>query len=110
VVIAREEGRQPRSIAERAADHHRRNAHLEQLPPILPGDEGIGGIAVVDLPALSLAAFLAVGLAFPALISILGTAFEGSFILLIIALTSFWILLLDLRAEPKRLETEGAQS
>ncbi|MET4517355.1 hypothetical protein ABIB81_006701 [Bradyrhizobium sp. I1.7.5] len=67
-------------------------------------------ILVVDLPALSLAAFLAVGLAFPALISILGTAFEGSFILLIIALTSFWILLLDLRAEPKRLETEGAQS
>ncbi|WP_244623395.1 hypothetical protein [Bradyrhizobium sp. MOS001] len=67
-------------------------------------------ILVVDLPALSLAAFLAVGLAFPALISILGTAFEGSFILLIIALTSFWILLLDLRAVPKRLETEGAQS
>ncbi|MCK1445129.1 hypothetical protein IVB34_14185 [Bradyrhizobium sp. 2] len=67
-------------------------------------------ILVVDLPALSLAAFLAVGLAFPALISILGTAFEGSFILLIIALTSFWILLLDFRAEPKRLETEGAQS
>ncbi|MET4232757.1 hypothetical protein AB7Z32_16235 [Bradyrhizobium sp. 482_C4_N1_1] len=67
-------------------------------------------ILVVDLPALALAAFLAVGLAFPALISILGTAFEGSFILLIIALTSFWILLLDFRAEPKRLETEGAQS
>jgi hypothetical protein len=67
-------------------------------------------ILVVDLPALALAAFLAVGLAFPALISILGTAFEGSFILLIIALTSFWILLLDFRADPKRLETEGAQS
>ncbi|MET4419472.1 hypothetical protein [Bradyrhizobium sp. RT3a] len=67
-------------------------------------------ILVVDLPALALAAFLAAGLAFPALISILGTAFEGSFILLIIALTSFWILLLDFRAEPKRLETEGAQS
>jgi len=61
-------------------------------------------ILVVDLPALALAAFLAVGLAFPALISILGTAFEGSFILLIIALTSFWILLLDFRAGPKRLE------
>ncbi|MBR0745054.1 hypothetical protein JQ582_14040 [Bradyrhizobium japonicum] len=67
-------------------------------------------ILVVDLPALSLAAFLAVGLAFPALISILGTAFEGSFILLIIALTSFWILLLDFRAEPKRLETEDSRS
>ncbi|MET4720454.1 hypothetical protein ABIF63_004560 [Bradyrhizobium japonicum] len=67
-------------------------------------------ILVVDLPALPLAAFLAVGLAFPALISILGTAFEGSFILLIIALTSFWILLLDFRAEPKRLETEDSRS
>ncbi|XUJ34676.1 hypothetical protein ACQ5SK_00830 [Bradyrhizobium japonicum] len=67
-------------------------------------------ILVVDLPALSLAAFLAVGLAFPALISILGTAFEGSFILLIIALTSFWILLLDFRAEPKRLETKDSRS
>ena len=67
-------------------------------------------ILVVDLPALALAALLAVGLAFPALISILGWAFEGSFILLIIALISFWILLLDFRAEPKRLETEGAQS
>ncbi|MGY4623623.1 hypothetical protein [Bradyrhizobium sp. USDA 4486] len=65
-------------------------------------------ILVVDLPAMALAAFLAVGLAFPALISILGMAFEGSFILLIIGLICFWILLLDFRAEPVRLETKRA--
>ena len=67
-------------------------------------------ILVVDLPALALAAFVVVGLAFPAVISLLGMAFEGSFILLIIALLGYWILLLDFRADPKRLETEGAQS
>lgn len=54
-------------------------------------------ILVVDLPAMELGAFLTVGLAFPALISILGMAFEGSFILLIVGLICFWILLFDLR-------------
>ncbi|WP_441236993.1 hypothetical protein [Bradyrhizobium sp. 930_D9_N1_4] len=65
-------------------------------------------VLIVDLPAMALAAFLAAGLAFPALISLLGTPFEGSFILLIIALIGFWILLLDFRAEPTRLETAGS--
>ncbi|QQO17435.1 hypothetical protein JJB99_15495 [Bradyrhizobium diazoefficiens] len=54
-------------------------------------------ILVVDLPAMALGAFLIVGVAFPALISILGMAFEGSFILLIVGLICFWILLFDLR-------------
>lgn len=54
-------------------------------------------ILVVDLKAMALAAFLTVGLAFPALISILGMAFEGSFILLIVGLICFWILLFDFR-------------
>lgn len=67
-------------------------------------------VLIVDLPAMALAAFLAAGLAFPALISLLGMVFEGSFILLIIALACFWILLLDFRAAPERLETAGAQS
>lgn len=54
-------------------------------------------ILVVDLKAMALAAFLTVGLAFPVLISILGMAFEGSFILLVIGLICFWILLFDFR-------------
>lgn len=66
-------------------------------------------ILVVDLPARALAAVLTVGLLIPALISLAGTALEGTFILLIVALMCFWILLQDFRAEPKRLEMEGAQ-
>ncbi|MEZ2141506.1 hypothetical protein AAE026_04195 [Bradyrhizobium sp. DN5] len=66
-------------------------------------------ILIVDLPAIALAGCLSVGLLIPALISLLGAAFEGSFILLTVALMCFWILLLDFRAEPKRLEAEGAQ-
>ncbi|MFB6450715.1 hypothetical protein [Bradyrhizobium tunisiense] len=66
-------------------------------------------ILVVDLPARALAAVLTVGLLVPALISLAGTAFEGTFILLLVALMCFWILLQDFRAEPKRLEMEGAQ-
>jgi hypothetical protein len=58
-------------------------------------------ILVVDLPALALAAFLVAGVAFPAVISLLGMAFEGSFVLLIVGLVGYWILLLDLRAEPE---------
>ncbi|WP_245452240.1 hypothetical protein [Bradyrhizobium forestalis] len=61
-------------------------------------------ILIVDLPAMALAAMLTVGLAFPTLISLLGAPFEGSFILLVISLICFWIVLLDFRAEPKRLE------
>jgi hypothetical protein len=64
-------------------------------------------ILVVDLPALALAAILTVGLLLPAMISIVGRTTEGSFSLLIIALTCFWILLLDFRAEPGRLEPES---
>lgn len=64
-------------------------------------------ILIVDLPALALAAVLTVGLVIPALIAITGHTFEGGFNLLIVALTCFWILLLDFRAEPMRLELEG---
>ena len=67
-------------------------------------------ILVVDLPALALAAILTVGLLLPATISIVGRTTEGSFSLLIIALTCFWILLLDFRAEPGRLEPESVHS
>ncbi|MDD1516313.1 hypothetical protein DCG74_29115 [Bradyrhizobium sp. WBAH42] len=61
-------------------------------------------ILIVDLPPLALAAILGVGLALPALVSLLGAPIEGTFILLASALICFWILLLDFRAEPKRLE------
>jgi hypothetical protein len=64
-------------------------------------------ILVVDLPALALAAFLTIGLAVPALISVTGHTFEGGFGLLVVALTCFWILLLDFRAEPERLDPKG---
>jgi hypothetical protein len=63
---------------------------------------------VVDLPALALAAFLAVALLAPAVISMMGHTIDGSFTLLIIALACFWILLLDFRADPGCLEPEGA--
>lgn len=64
-------------------------------------------ILLVDLPALALAAVLAVGLFVPSLISIVGTPLEDSFILLIAALICFWVLLLDFRAEPDRLERDA---
>jgi hypothetical protein len=64
-------------------------------------------ILIVDLPALALAAVLTVGLLLPALTWMTGHTFEGGFGLLIVALTFFWILLLDFRAEPMRLESEG---
>jgi hypothetical protein len=64
-------------------------------------------ILIVDLPALALAAVLTVGLLLPALIAITGHTFGGGFGLLIVALTCFWILLLDFRSEPMRLEPEG---
>jgi hypothetical protein len=61
-------------------------------------------VLVVDLPAMALAGILTVGVAFPTLISLLGAPFEGSFILLVIALICFWIVLIDFCAEPRRLE------
>jgi hypothetical protein len=64
-------------------------------------------ILVVDLPALALAAVLTVALLAPAVISMMGHTIEGSFTLLIVAMTCFWILLLDFRAEPGRLEPEN---
>lgn len=67
-------------------------------------------ILVVDLPAMALAACLSVGLLAPALISLVGTTLEGSFILLFVSLICFWILLLDFRDQPNRLELKGAQS
>ncbi|RXH39098.1 hypothetical protein XH94_20625 [Bradyrhizobium zhanjiangense] len=67
-------------------------------------------ILIVDLPAMALAGCLSVGLLLPALISLLGAAFEGSFILLTVALMCFWILLLDFRAEPKRPEARIVES
>jgi len=63
---------------------------------------------VVDLPALALAAILTVALLVPAVISMMGHTIEGSFSLLIISLTCFWVLLLDFRADPRRIEPEGA--
>ncbi|WP_245444159.1 hypothetical protein [Bradyrhizobium sp. Y36] len=65
-------------------------------------------ILVADLPVRPLAAFLSVGLIAPALISLTRTTLEGTFVLLVAALICFWILLLDFRAEPERLEMEGA--
>ncbi|MCA1534140.1 hypothetical protein I6F21_16440 [Bradyrhizobium sp. NBAIM03] len=64
----------------------------------------LAAILIVDLPPLALAAILGIGLAFPALVSLLGAPIEGTFILLVIALICFWIVLLDFRAEPERLE------
>jgi hypothetical protein len=64
-------------------------------------------ILVVDLPALALVAVLTVALLAPAVISMMGHTIEGSFTLLIIAMACFWILLLDFRAEPGRLEPEN---
>ncbi|MBR0957640.1 hypothetical protein [Bradyrhizobium japonicum] len=61
-------------------------------------------ILLVDLPATALAAALTVGLLMPSLLSVVGTSLGDSFILLFSALMFFWVLLLDFRAEPKRLE------
>lgn len=67
-------------------------------------------VLVVDLPAAALAAVLIVGIAIPALASIAGTAFEGSFVLLAIALVCFWFMLLDFRATLPGLVAEGEWS
>ncbi|WP_246584021.1 hypothetical protein [Bradyrhizobium iriomotense] len=67
-------------------------------------------VLIADLPALALAAMLTVGLLAPGLVSITGHTVEGGFILLIVALACFWILLLDFRAEPMRLEAQDMHS
>jgi hypothetical protein len=67
-------------------------------------------VLIADLPALALAAMLTVGFIAPGLVSITGHTVEGGFILLIVALACFWILLLDFRAEPMRLEAQGVRS
>lgn len=64
-------------------------------------------ILLVDLPVLALAGVLTVGLFVPSLISVAGNPLEDSFILLFAALMCFWILLLDFRAEPRRLEPDA---
>lgn len=61
-------------------------------------------VLIVELPALALAAMLGAGVLAPGLISMTGHTVEGSFTLLVVALTCFWILLLDFRAEPMRRE------
>ena len=63
-------------------------------------------VLIADLPAVALAAMLGAGVLAPGLISMTGHTVEGSFTLLIVALTCFWILLLDFRAEPVRREPE----
>lgn len=65
-------------------------------------------VLIVDLPAAALAAVLTIGVAVPTLVSITGITIEGGFVQVAVALMCFWILLLDFRAEPKRLEREGA--
>ncbi|OPY93848.1 hypothetical protein A5906_24075 [Bradyrhizobium sacchari] len=66
-------------------------------------------VLIADLPSLALAAMLSVGLLAPGMVSISGHTVEGGFILLIVALATFWILLLDFRAEPMRLEPRDAR-
>ncbi|MBB4368823.1 hypothetical protein GGD63_001602 [Bradyrhizobium sp. cir1] len=67
-------------------------------------------VLIADLPALALAAMLTVGFLAPGLVSITGHTVEGGFILLIVALACLWILLLDFRAEPMRLEAQDLRS
>ena len=67
-------------------------------------------VLIVDLPAVALAAVLTIGVAIPTLVSITGNTIEGGFVQVAVALVCFWILLLDFRAEPKRLEPEGVRS
>jgi hypothetical protein len=60
-------------------------------------------VLVVELSSLALAVVLAVAIAIPAMASIAGVAFEGSFVLLAVALVCFWTVLLDFRGEPEEL-------
>ncbi|WP_375313928.1 hypothetical protein WHZ77_12440 [Bradyrhizobium sp. A5] len=67
-------------------------------------------ILLADLPATALAAVLTVGLLVPSLNSLVGHSIEGSYLLLFAATACFWILLLDFRAEPKRLDQQAADA
>ena len=67
-------------------------------------------VLIVDLPTMALAAVLTVGVLGPSLISLAGRPLEDSFILLFAGLLTFWVLLLDFRAEPTRLEIERTPS
>jgi hypothetical protein len=66
-------------------------------------------VLVVDLPAAALAGMLTIGVAVPTLVSITGITIEGGFVQVAVALMCFWILLLDFRAEPTRLEPHGVR-
>ncbi|MEH2486571.1 hypothetical protein [Bradyrhizobium sp. AZCC 2230] len=68
-----------------------------------------GAVLIVDLPAAALAAVLTIGVAVPTLVSITGTTIEGGFVQLAVALACFWILLLDFRTEPERLERKAVR-
>jgi hypothetical protein len=65
-------------------------------------------ILLADLPATALAAVLTLGLLVPSLNSLVGHSLEGSYLLLVVATACFWILLLDFRAEPIRLDQQVA--
>ncbi|QFI77341.1 hypothetical protein F8237_28335 [Bradyrhizobium betae] len=67
-------------------------------------------ILLADLPAAALAAVLTVGLLVPSVNSLVGHSLEGSYLLLFVATACFWILLLDFRAEPKRLDQQAADA
>lgn len=66
-------------------------------------------VLIVDLPAAALAAVLTIGVAVPTLVSITGSTVEGGFVQIAVALACFWIMLLDFRAEPKRLDPEAVR-
>ncbi|KRQ17510.1 hypothetical protein [Bradyrhizobium manausense] len=63
-------------------------------------------VLVVDLSTPALAMVLTVAIAIPALASIAGIAFEGSFALLAIALVCFWTMLFDFHGVPARDDRE----
>ena len=67
-------------------------------------------ILLADLPATALAAVLTLGLLVPSLNSLVGHSLEGSYLLLVVATACFWILLLDFRAEPIRLDQQVADA
>jgi hypothetical protein len=68
-----------------------------------------GAALIVDLPAAALAAVLTIGVAVPTLVSITGITIEGGVVQVAVALMCFWIMLLDFRAEPERLQRKAAR-
>ncbi|MET4387827.1 hypothetical protein ABIB73_003584 [Bradyrhizobium sp. F1.4.3] len=67
-------------------------------------------VLIVDLPAAALAAVLTIGIAIPTLVSITGNTIEGGFAQIAVALTCFWIMLLDFSAMLERAEPRGPHS